>query len=137
MARYTLREPFEISSRLMPAIKIAGATLSIDYYGTWTREGRMQWDVWIDLPDGSEYQITDMRSGVGGSPLIEAFRSLLSFLSAAAESRNYRERTGREGENEDLFAGPIVDWASANSDEISMVECEIEGEAGELALQEA
>jgi hypothetical protein len=48
----------------------------------------------------------------------------------AAESRQYRERSGRAGENEDLFPAAVVDWAAAESDEISSLAMEIEETPG-------
>lgn len=120
-----LHPPFEISARLMPALRIGGATLSLGP-GDWTSEGRMAWECWIDLPDGTEHEIADFRSGVGRADLQDAFANLLGFLAAAAESYDYRQRTGRSGENEDLFAPVIVEWASANSDEISDLAYNIE-----------
>ncbi len=124
-----LHKPFMISSRLMPGLEIAGATLSLDT-GKETSEGRTCYQVWIDLPNGTEHEITDLRSGCGGGSIQEGFKCLLSFLSAAAESRQYRERTGRTGENEELFPADVVDWASQNSDEIGMLQCEIEDTPG-------
>lgn len=120
-----LKPPFAISSRLMPAVRVGNAWISLDL-GSITRDGRTRYKVWIDLPDGSEYEIDDLRSGVGRGSVQDGMASLLGFLSAAAESYDYRQRTGRAGENEDLFALAIVEWASANSDEISLLQLEIE-----------
>jgi hypothetical protein len=121
----TLRAPFKISSRLMPAFELGGATVSLAV-GRTDREGRTVYQVYIDLPDGSEHAVTDLRSGCQGGSVREGFSALLSFLGAAAESRQYRERTGRAGENEELFAPAVVEWAAANSDELSMIACELE-----------
>lgn len=121
----TLHPPFIISSRLMAAVEIGGATLSIEH-GRRNREGRDCYGVWIDLPDGSEHAITDLRSGCQGGTLQEGMASLLSFLGAAAESYAYHMRTQRQTENEDLFEPAIVEWAYQNSDEIGMLACELE-----------
>ena len=122
-----LRDPFKISARLMPALQIGGAWVSLDLSGLTTSSGRDIYECYIDLPDGSEHEITDLRSGCQGGSVIEGFGALLSFLGAAAESRRYRESTGREGENEeDLFPPAIVTWATEHDDEISMLSCEIE-----------
>jgi len=129
-----LHAPFSISSRLAAALRIGEATISIDY-GNCTSDGRMAWDIWIDLPSG-EFHIDDMRSGVGRADLQDAFVNLLGFLTAAAESYDYRQRTGRTGENEDLFVPEIVEWASANANELSILACEIE-EAETPLIEEA
>jgi hypothetical protein len=49
--------------------------------------------------------------------------SLLSFLTAAAESYGYTMRTGRESDNSDLFPAFIVEWAYQNDSEIQSVQC--------------
>lgn len=123
--RYTLKDPWIISSRLMPAVQVGGATLSLGD-GPRNREGRTQYECWIDLPDGSEHEVTDLRSGCQGGSVREGMTALLWFLGAAAESRQYRERTGRQGESEDLFPPAVVEWAAQYSDEISMLQLEIE-----------
>ena len=107
-----LHEPFKISARLCPAIKIND---------TW-----MSWDngeFVLDLPDGTEYVIDDFHGGMGG--LQGYFEAILSFMGAAAESRQYRERTGMDGENEDLFPPHIVDWIIANIDEIDCLQFDL------------
>lgn len=130
--RYVLNAPFSISSRLMPALVVGGATLSLDY-GHYDRDGRMVWKGFIDLPDGSEHEITDFRSGCGGGTLQSGFENLCGFLSAAAESWNY---AGEKGENSDLFARPVVIWAAEHSDELSLLACEIEETPGLISEQE-
>ena len=60
------------------------------------------------------------------------FAAILGFMDAAAESRQYRERTGRKGENEDLFPPHIVDWIVDNLDEIGNLRWEIEESDKEL-----
>lgn len=120
-----LNPPFEISSRLMPSLRIGGAVISLGD-GPRNREGRTEYGCFIDLPDGSEHEIKSLRSGCQGGSVQQGFASLLSFLSAAAESYAYRLRTGRQGENEDLFEPVIVEWAYQNSDELSMLALEIE-----------
>lgn len=119
-----LHPPFAISSRLMPALHIGDVWLSLSL-GAFNHEGRNVFEVWIDFPD-EEFHITDLRSGVGGASIQKGFASLLCFLTAAGESYDYRMRTGRPGENETLFEPRIVAWASENSDELSMLEMEIE-----------
>ena len=107
-----LHEPFKISARLCPAIKIND---------TW-----MSWDngaFVLDFPDGTDYAINDFHGGLGG--LQDYFEAILSFMGAAAESRQYRERTGMEGENEDLFPPHIVDWIVDNLDEIECLQCDL------------
>lgn len=114
-----------ITPRLMPGLKIGNGFISLGN-GPRNSEGRTVYGCFIDLPDGTEHEITDLRSGCGGGSIQDGLANLLGFLGAATESRQYRERTGRDGENESLFDPAIVDWASENSDEISMLACELE-----------
>lgn len=118
----TLNPPFKISSRLLPALEVGGATIQLEICGG-THDGSTRYRWTIDLPDGSEHSGTDLKSGCGGGDLQSGFESLLNFLGAAAESWRYR---GTEGENSDLFPQPVVEWAAQNSDELSMLACEIE-----------
>ncbi len=122
-----LHKPFEISSRLLPALKIGDVTISIDNAGI-TSDGRTQWRYYLDGA-GLNYSCDDLKSGVGGESVQQAFESLLSFLGACAESTAYARRSGSAGENADLFPPNVAEWADQNSDEISMMQCEIE-EAG-------
>lgn len=115
----TLHEPFKISSRLLPALHIEDGWLSLEHVGN--DEGRMVFRWYIDIPAG-EFSEADLKSGVGGASIEEMFASLLSFLGAAAESYSYRLRTGRKGENEDLFPKAVMEWAYQNSDEIAITE---------------
>lgn len=128
-----LHPPFIIGPRLLPALRIGDALVSIERDEE-TRDNRDRFRYYIDLADDSEHSDSDLRSGVGGCTLTEAFRSLLSFLSAAAESFNYQERTGRKGEHVDLFPLAVVEWASMNSDALSMLSIELE-ESADLIVE--
>ena len=114
----TLKTPFLITSRLLPGVQISGAFISIEDVGC-NREGRTCYRWHIDFPTGSTFTGNDLKSGCQGGTLQEGMASLLSFLSAAAESYP-------DGENADLFPTAVTEWAYQNSDEISLLGIEIE-----------
>ncbi len=120
-----LKSPFIITSRLLPGLTIAGATIALACEGA-TYDARVRWRWYIDLPDGGEYTDNDLKSGVGGESTQSAFESLLTFLGACGESVNYAARSGRTGENADLFPEAVAQWAADNQDEIDMARLEIE-----------
>lgn len=120
-----LNKPFEISSRLMPSVKVGGATISLEC-GRTNSEGRTIYKAFIDLPNGKEYAVNYLKSGCQGGTIQEGMESLLSFLGAAADSYAHRIRTGCVSENEDLFEPEIVEWAYQNSDEITCLELELQ-----------
>lgn len=134
-----LYAPFEISSRLLASVKIGGAVLSLGR-GPRNHQGRTVYECWIDLPDGSKHAITDLRSGCGGGSVKEGFSALFSFLSAAAESRNYRERMGRTepdpDSNEGLFEPAIVAWAVEHEDEITCLGFDLDEGSEPLIVEE-
>lgn len=123
-----LNPPLIITSRLLPGLRVPAhgslTEISIEIAGD-TRDGRTRYRYYIDSPD-FEYTSDDLKSGCQGGDLQEGLSSLLSFLGAAAESCAYRLRTGRTGENEDLFPANVVEWAHRNSDELAMLACELE-----------
>ena len=109
-----LHSPFFISARLLPALKVGDATLSADGC------------VFIfDFPDGREHEVDDFHPGASRDRA-DWFGSILCFLEAALESRDYRVRTGRPGENEDLFPAWVLDFFDGQGDEIGMLRIEIE-----------
>ncbi len=123
-----LREPFKISSRLLPGLKIGGAWVQLEYSERPGREHRTRYRWTIDLPDGSSHSDDDLQSGNNSdSGLQSGFGSLLSFLGACGESIRYSDATGRKGENADLFPGPVAEWAATETDELAMLGLEIEG----------
>ena len=119
--------PCIITPRLMMGVQIGTppAWISIGA-GPRNSEGRTVYGVFIDLPDGTGHEVTDLRSGCGGGDDRSGLADLLAFLGAAAESYQYRMRTGRSGENEDLFPPAVVQWAAENADEISLLQMDIE-----------
>lgn len=113
--KLTLRHPFVIGSRLLPAVRVGGAEISIEYAGQ--SEGRAVYRHYIDLPGSRRAAIVeDIRSGVGNATLRGGMSALLSFLYAAAT------QSDMHGE----FPGRVEEWARQNSDEISLVQMEIE-----------
>lgn len=72
----------------------------------------------------------DLRTGVGmdDGPLA-MLGTLLAFLTACAESISYLPGGG--GENADLFPRDVAEWAAQHSDELAMLQFEIEGDDDE------
>lgn len=128
-----IRQPFIITSRLLPGIKIGEATISIEYAHV-TSDGRQAYRWFIDNENGhrQDFQGDKLRSGVGGGTLQEGLESLLGFLGAFADGIGYENRAGTESENSKLFPAGLADWATTNSDEISMLEYELQEQPGEF-----
>lgn len=123
-----LHPPFQISPRLLPALRVGDAWIQLEYAERAGRDGRTHYRYTIDLPDGSEFSDDDLQSGCGGGNLQEGFASLLDFLSAAAESYNYTQR-GHASDNDDLFPPALMQWCGdVGSDEFAILRCEIEDE---------
>jgi hypothetical protein len=69
----------------------------------------------------------DLAGPVGGPHVLSAgMASLLGFMYACAESVDYTQRTGREGDNLDLFPESMHDWLSAYDMEIQSALMEYE-----------
>jgi hypothetical protein len=118
-----LHSPLIITARLMPGVQVGDGFISLECTGA--NDGFVVYSCFIDAP-GFEHEVTDLRSGYGRGSVAKGLASLLSFLEAAIESRQYRERTGRGGENEDLFPAHVLDWACGHADEITMLQYELE-----------
>lgn len=123
--QFTLTNPVIITPRLLPGVQIGKAFISIEYAGR-SPDNRTIYRYYIDLPNRKSYIDNDLKSGCGGGSLHEGLSSLLSFLGACAESVAYQDRTGRASENANLFPDYIGQWAAMNSDELSMLSCELD-----------
>lgn len=119
-----LKPPFSISSRLLAALVINDATLSMEFVGV--RNNRLVSKAYWDLPGGRE--VEDEGPPARRDNLQEAFAAYLSFLGAALESRAHRVRRGEEcidpDGSERLFPKEVLDWAEDNSDEIDLL-CDV------------
>lgn len=111
----------------MKSVDINGAVIKVERAGKRTSDNREVFRWIAELPEEEEiYFDQDLKSGCGASPSdTEMLETLLAFLGAAAESYRY---DGMEGENSHLFPEPVVKWASENSDDISLVQGELEEE---------
>ena len=110
----TLSSPFLISSRLLPAVSIGQGqeqiTVSLSPSG-----------FILDGPFG-EHKVTGLRLSPLCKSVESAFETLLSFMSAAAESFRYR---GMDGENSDLFPAEVTEALFQVSSELECVWFEI------------
>jgi hypothetical protein len=107
-----LKYPFIIGSRLLPAVQVGGAEISIEYDGQ-TPDGRAVYRHTIDLPGSKRPAvIRDIRSGVSNATLRGGMSALLSFLCASDMKGEFPRR--------------VEEWAKQNADEISIRELEIE-----------
>jgi hypothetical protein len=122
----------------METMTIGGAEITLSDVGN-NMEGRTIYEYSIRFPNGLDYSVPDgeggfeaerldpghtytardLKSGCQGGSEREGMESLLSFLSAAAESYRYWKGM-KEDSNTDLFPEEICEWASQNADEISM-----------------
>ena len=109
-----LRAPFMISSRLLPAVSIGQGpeqiTVSLSPRG-----------FILDGPFG-EHKVTGLRLSPLCKSVESAFETLLSFMTAAAESFRYR---GMDGENADLFPAEVTEALFQVSTELECVWADI------------
>lgn len=109
------------ASTTSAVIYIAGATIDLVRCPGRTSDNRERFAYAITLPDfAGEFHGDDLHSAVGGCSFRDAAKSLLSFLSACGESYAHEMRTGKKGENYNLFPLAVAEFAYANSDEIAM-----------------
>ena len=119
-----LKSPVMITPRLAAGLEIGDAWVSIEYdEPRGGEDGRVHYRWFVDFKDGREFSGDDLQSGCGGGGLQGGLESLLAFLGAFAESRRY---AGEDGENADLFPAEMAEWAKQNSDEIGMLQIELE-----------
>lgn len=109
-------QPFCITARLLPGIRVADVWISIET-GPRNAEGRTCYTYHID--GAVEHSAFDLFSGCQGGDWREGLCSLLSFLGAAAEA-------SEGSDNADLFPAHVMEWARNHEDDISLASCEAE-----------
>jgi len=126
MGTVELKSPMMISARLMAAVEIGHATISIEPTEHLDNYGKQEWLWYIDGPDieaaGGELHTHQGHRATMGS--------LLSFLGAAAESYEYEMR-GNTSDNRDLFEENVSEWCYQNADELAMLQDQLENEETE------
>lgn len=116
-----LESPFFISSRLLPALQIGDAVLSLDTEYGCTRDDRDIATFYLDRPGLPEYVDRSMKSGCQGfGSTVEVFETYIGFLRACVESRQYGDG---QGENADLFPDDIGEWAEDNASDLEYLSC--------------
>jgi len=120
-----LKHPFFIHCRLLPAVNVGNATISINEIGS-TPSGRTSYRYYIDTPEW-EHEGNGLESGVGGGGIQSGMESLLSFLYACGEAYRYKMAYPEsEPENLDLFPPNVAEWCYLHSEELSMMELELQ-----------
>lgn len=114
-----LEQPFIITARLLPGLRIGDGFLSFD---------PQTLAIYLDTPT-FEHEATSFNTGAIRS-IVGCFEAILGFMSACAESVQYEARTGNKGENADLFPEQVAQWLAAHNDDINMAQCEISDESG-------
>ena len=116
--RYTLQEPFFISSRLMPAVAVADATIHLqaDTIDADQADPRLSWHYIIDAP-GLYYEARDVTTPYLGPSTVAgqlptAMGTVLSYLANAADGDNRGD--------EPLLPDAVYQWARRNQDELTL-----------------
>lgn len=132
-----LTQPVIITARLLPGLRIGDTFISIEYDG-WSADNRQTYRYYIDFSASNDafhiiesHSKSDIHSGVGGGGLQEGLKTLLSFLSNAAEI--YRHN-GLEPRGDEGFPPAVCEWAYQNDDEIAALKMELE--SGQFILED-
>jgi len=131
-----LHDPIIITPRLLPGVKIGDVFISITYDND-EADGRTRYRYYID-PLGPEEGFNDLQSGCQGGCLQDGLESLLCFLSNAGERYDYAMRLNVTPDpgDPDPFTPEIREWCYQNSDEICVLQCEIEDPMATMKLIE-
>lgn len=113
-----LHQPFFISARLLPAIKIDGVTISIER-GAHDRMGRESVTCYFDLPDGTEV-VDDDLSVFYNTPTQEVFSTLFAFLGCGEQAHSDTE------EGPALFDARLHEWIKANEEEFGSLQFDLD-----------
>ena len=128
-----LYSPLMISARLLPAVKIADCTISLEFHD-YSADNRCTLSTHYDRTGKNSFTEIALYTGVGeewnDETVRKSFCALLGFLSAAVESREYRERQGKPRDDSDdttenLFPPFIVKYFSDHSSELESVSIEL------------
>lgn len=106
----TLKHPFCISSRLLPAIKVGDDYISIEFSKLPGRNGKARFKYYIDTPE-FEYEADDLHTHRGD--LQDGMGNLLVFLVAAAAEPGY------------LFPEHVGEWADRHLGELEELQLTI------------
>lgn len=111
-------------------LRTGDLAVTVDYGDSRDADGRQsyRWCVTILGPQGGSWSDADLNGpacGADPEPR-EMLGTLLAFVGAALESRGYRERTGRAGENEGRFPATMLDAIEPYADTLALIQCELE-----------
>jgi len=129
-----LESPITISPRLLPTAKIADCMFSLEFHD-YSADNRCTLATHYDRPGKKSFTEIALSTGVGeewnDETVRKSFCALLGFLSAAVESREYRERQGKPRDDsndttENLFPPFIVRFFAEHTSELEQLSIELE-----------
>jgi hypothetical protein len=132
-----LESPIMISARLLPAVKIADCTISLEFHD-YSADNRCTLATHYDRPGKKSFTEIALSTGAGeewnDETVRKSFCALLGFLSAAVESREYRERQGKPRDDsadttENLFPPFIVRFFAEHTSELESVSIDLENDS--------
>ncbi len=102
-----LYEPFQISARLLPALKIGDGWLSYD---------KETYVFYLDTPE-FEYEVNDFRPGCCHS-VQNCFEDMMYSFEVAVKEYIYTSKEGVSTTYDPLFPDHVTKWLVANEDDI-------------------
>jgi hypothetical protein len=124
-----LHEPFIIGPRLLPALRIGDALLSLESVALANCRSRAVFV--LDIGEQSCH-LSDVASGMQGfRSVVEPFETMLSYMGACAEAISYTKRTGQASDNGSMFSPFVAQWCADNESAISMLAHELQDENGD------
>lgn len=120
-----MNSPLQITSRLAPGFVLGDAEISFETTDRRNPQGKPAWRMIVEIRSAST--LRGHQSTIHGWGDAASIASAgLSFLSACAEAYGYRMRTGTCSDNVDLFPEWVAEWAYQNSDELAILQLELD-----------
>lgn len=127
----TLHPPLCITPSLLPGVRIGDAHETAWVQIDQPMAGESDLVIVVTLPDGTEVRAD--RFNPRSSTMEGVIECALSFLGASGESYSGRMRRNHPeidpNSNEGLFPSPVPEWAYRFSEEISMLQFELQEQA--------
>lgn len=117
--RYQLTPPWEIGAGLVPAVRLSDGGIELWVHQWLDMEGRVCYGYRVTCDRVVVAEDTDLRSGAGAEPDLDAtLSSLLSFAAHYAEHTDNVDRGGYDSDPIGADDRALGDWYAAHKDEL-------------------